>query len=134
MISRRQFVTVGAGVLLVAGSSDGRAIAGGPMTVVYLSAADCSNCRGWEQFKRPGFLASTEGQRVQLRDVSRNSLGQPVADANWPADLKWILTATNVPQATPAFILIQDGRVLARAWGSEGFDRYIVSKIHETPA
>jgi len=107
------------------------AFASTPLTVLYLSASDCSNCRGWEQFHRPDFLKSAEGQQVPIREVSRVSLGAAVTTAQWPDDLKWVLAATTVPQATPAFVLIRGNQVMTTAWGASGFDRVILPTIRQ---
>ena len=131
MIWRRRLFSACAIAALLIPFDVGITSASAPLTILYLSASDCPNCRGWEQFKRPDFVRSPEGQRVPIREISRVSLGAPVATANWPDDLKWVQSATTVPQATPGFILIQANKVLTVAWGASGFDRVIVPYIRQ---
>jgi hypothetical protein len=128
MITRRLFLTGTAAIALLIRFGGSEAFASAPLTILYISASDCSNCRGWEQSKRPDFLRSSEGQRVPIREISRVSR-QAAANSDWPDDLKWVLAATTVSQATPRFILIQGNKVVTMAWGASGFEQIIVPSI-----
>ena len=143
MTSRRRLIAaVLAAAALATGASGLRAddaptvIRGGSasaqgLTVVYLSADDCSVCRSWERSKRPTFINSPEGRRATIREVSRKMIRQPAAEANWPSDLKWIPGAASIPGATPTFILVKGEKILAVAVGIRGFDDAIVPKIRQ---
>lgn len=143
MLTRRQALTAALAALARAIGAAGPAAAQAPfvlrgaapadvpLMIVYLSAADCSFCRSWEQSRRPGFTKSPEGQRVPIREIARKTLRRPLADADWPDDLKWIPSATSVPQATPTFVLVETDKILAIAVGTGGFERYIVPKIRQ---
>lgn len=59
-------------------------------------------------------------------------------DENWPDDSKWVLAAFLAsdegkarPEATPRFILAQDGQILLAVTGNAGWKEKMWPKIQE---
>jgi hypothetical protein len=59
-------------------------------------------------------------------------------DESWPADAKWVMAAflasdegTARPDATPRFILAQDGKIILAVTGNAGWKEKMWPKIQE---
>ena len=119
-------------ILMMTPANLGSAQVGTP-TIVYLSAADCPNCRAFNASQRPAFLASPEARRVQFREVERDTLRRPLVDSDWPQDLKWLPAAAGgqIRPATPGFIVIQGNTVVLVTYGVSNWTSMVLPKVRE---
>ena len=99
-------------------------------TVVYLSAEDCSTCRGWERSELPAFERSVQRRKVDWREVRVKTLRRINQQSEWPADLEWL--RAQVPEAsTPRFYLIQGERLIAKGDGTSGWTNAVLPAIKQ---
>jgi hypothetical protein len=102
--------------------------------LIYLSAADCPNCRAFDQSRLPAFVASAEARHVQFREIKRDTLRRPPADGDWPDDLKWVPAAAGgAPKlsATPTFVIVQGDKIVLVASGNRNWDEKVIPMIRQ---
>ena len=120
---------IGLGAGLLAGVTGGLAWAAAPGTyVVYVSALDCSTCRGWEADHRAAFVQGLQKNGIGFRTVVATSYFNVREEGAWPADLKWLLAADPRMKGTPRFYVISGGAVQLVANGVEQW-RHMVSRM-----
>ena len=99
-------------------------------TVIYLSADDCTSCRGWERSDLPSFERSVQRKKVEWREVRVKTLRRINVKSEWPADLEWL--RVQVPaSATPRFYLIEGERLIAKGDGVSGWSTAILPAIQK---
>jgi len=94
------------------------------LTLVYVTAPDCTFCRQFEAWEKKPFLASPVGHAVDFRQVNARSSNNTGEERDWPDDLRWILKATNTKKGAPRFIVVMDRQVIRNElglvkWGEE---------------
>ena len=73
-VNRRELL-IGLGAGLVAGASSGLAQAqGAGRWVLYVSAADCINCRSWEGSQQAAFVQGLRKNGIGFRNLAVSSL------------------------------------------------------------
>ena len=117
MMNRRELlIGVGAGVSVgLAGRMVGAAAPGS--WVLYVSAADCRVCRGWEVDHQATFVQGLQRHGIGFRQITVASLRNVRDDAAWTADLGWIRDAYPNIRGTPWFFLVS-GRTVEVAANS----------------
>ena len=123
---------LGALFLIVAliGLSGGAYAADAKPTVIYLSADDCTSCRGWERSDLPAFERSIQRKKVEWREVRVQTLRRINLKSEWPADLEWL--RVQVPEsATPRFYLIEGDRLIAKGDGVSGWSSVVLPAIQK---
>jgi hypothetical protein len=118
MANRRELL-IGIGAGLLVGGGVGRLVqAAAPGSwVLYVSAADCRVCRGWEVDHKDAFVRGLQKNGIGFRTVTVSSLRDVREDAAWPADLKWVRDAYANMRGTPWFFVIS-GRSIQMAANS----------------
>ena len=124
-INRRELlVALGAGA--VAGAASGLAHAAGyGRWVLYVSASDCINCRGWEMSQQDAFVRGLQKNGIGFRNLVVSSLHNVANAAEWPADLRWIHDAKPQLSGTPWFFVINGGTIERAAIGTEQWEHLI---------
>lgn len=117
MMNRRELL-IGFGTALFA-SSTGRLVeAAAPGSwVLYVSAADCRVCRGWEVDHKAGFAQGLQRHGIGFRQITVTSLRNVRDDAAWTGDLAWIRDTYPNMRGTPWFFLVS-GRTIEVAANS----------------
>ena len=124
-INRRELlVALGAGLFSGAISGAAKA-AGAGRWVLYVSASDCINCRGWEMSYRDAFVRGLQKNGIGFRNLSVSSLHNVRNAAEWPADLRWIRDAEPQMSGTPWFFVINGGTIERAAIGTEQWEHLI---------
>jgi hypothetical protein len=111
------------------------------LTFVYVGAENCGPCKRWEQSRtgspaqsKSVFLASPEAKAATFRQVNAHTYMNTGAENLWPADLKWVRSATHVVSGTPRFLLIADGKVMLNAQGTSKIESTVLPKLRELAA
>lgn len=110
-----------------------RAAPGSAIELVYLSAADCGPCRGWERdhLERGAPKAALGWDGLRFSRVERGSFRAPVPAADFPEPLREPVAqylksrGWSYFQGTPQWVLFVNGKVRAYAWGSGSFNTLI---------
>lgn len=117
MANRRELL-IGFGAALLAGGISRVVRGAGPGSwVLYVSAADCRVCRGWEVDHQAAFVQGLQRRGIGFRTVTVDSLRDVRQDSAWPADFKWIRDSYPNMRGTPWFFLIS-GRAIETAANS----------------
>ncbi len=81
-------------------------------------------------------LASDAYKKLDYRVVHPADLSLILKEENWPADSRWVRTAflasdegMKNPNATPRFILAQDGKIIFTATGNAGWKEKMWPKV-----
>ena len=83
--------------------------------VLYVSAADCRVCRGWEVDHEATFVQGLQRHGIGFRQITVSSLRNVRDDAAWTADLAWIRDTYPNMRGTPWFFLLSGRTVEAAA-------------------
>jgi hypothetical protein len=102
--------------------------------VFYLGAPDCPYCRQWESRTRPAFLASPEGKAVTYVEIRGETLRQPIEARHYPAKYQWVYEQVGDSRGVPQFLLAEDGRVMHRAFGTDGFEKVFLPALRKVLA
>ena len=90
MMNRRELL-IGFGTALFVGGTSRSVEAAAPGSwVLYVSAADCRVCRGWEVDHQAAFVHGLQRHGIGFRQITVTSLRNVRDDAAWTADLAWI--------------------------------------------
>ena len=83
-------------------------------------------------------MTSDAAKKLDYRIVHPANATLILKEGNWPADALWVRTAflksdegMARPDATPRFILAQDGKVILAVSGNAGWKDKMVPKIQE---
>ena len=117
MMNRRELL-IGFGTALFAGGTGRLVEAAVPGSwVLYVSAADCRVCRGWEVDHKAAFAEGLQRHGIGFRQITVTSLRNVREDAAWTADLAWIRDTYPNMRGTPWFFLVS-GRTIEVAANS----------------
>jgi len=115
MINRRALL-IGIGAGLSVGSAGGLVEAAAPGSwVLYVAAADCRVCRGWEVDHKAAFVQGLQRHGIGFRQITVTSLRNVRDDAAWTPELAWIRDNYPNMRGTPWFFLISGRAVEAAA-------------------
>lgn len=117
------------GLVWVAVAVAAVAAPGGPpraepgLQLVYVTAQNCGFCAAFEagRFEEMRDLAAARDVAVRVVRVARF---QSYAEDPFPEDLDWLKRA-GVRSGTPRFLLVRDGRIVASAFGTAGYEETI---------
>lgn len=117
MMNRRELL-IGFGTALFVGGTSRLVEAATPGSwVLYVSAADCRVCRGWEVDHQAAFVHGLQRHGIGFRQITVTSLRNVRDDAAWTADLAWIRDTYPNMRGTPWFFLVS-GRTIEAAANS----------------
>ena len=117
MMNRRELL-IGFGTALFVGGTSHLVEAAAPGSwVLYVSAADCRVCRGWEVDHHAAFVHGLQRHGIGFRQITVTSLRNVRDDAAWTADLAWIRDTYPNMRGTPWFFLVS-GRTIEAAANS----------------
>lgn len=110
-----------------------RAAPGSDVELVYLSAADCGPCRGWERenLERDAPKSALGWEGLRFSRVERGSFRAPVRAEDFPEPLREPIAqylksrGWSYFQGTPQWVLFVNGKVRAYAWGTGSFNTLI---------
>ena len=92
---------------------------------LYLGTDDCPYCRRWESRTRDAFLASPEGRAVNFVHVKGRTLREPIVEAHYPPEFRWVFEQIGPSRGVPRFLLVMDGKLVMSAFGlNEWEDRF----------
>ena len=124
-VNRRELL-IGLGAGLVVGATSGLAQAqGAGRWVLYVSAADCINCRSWEGSQQAAFVQGLRKNGIGFRNLAVSSLHNVRNAAEWPADLRWIRDAEPQMSGTPWFFVVNGNTIERAAIGTEQWQHLI---------
>ena len=101
------------------------AFARGPVTVVNVSAWNCSYCLAWMKQQKPEWVASPEYRRVRYVEINSPTIRQAYKAEHWPADLHGILDRLATKNGTPRFLLVQKDDVVFNEFGLSGWPKLL---------
>jgi hypothetical protein len=117
MANRRELL-LGLGAALLAGGTGRLVEAAAPGSwVLYVAAADCRVCRGWEVDHQAAFVQGLRRHGIGFRQITVTSLRNVRDDAAWTPDLAWIRDSNPNMRGTPWFFLVS-GRTIETAANS----------------
>jgi hypothetical protein len=76
---------------------------------------------GWEAARRPELLASAEGRAARYHEVRGRTLREPITEAHYPPELRWVCAQVRPSRGVPRFILAMDGFVVLNVLGTEAY-------------
>lgn len=123
--TRRRLLGLAWAASMVVGA--GPAAAGSPLQLVYVTAQNCGFCAAFEagRFEEMRDLAAARDVAVRVVRVARF---QSYAEDPFPEDLDWLKRA-GVRSGTPRFLLVRDGRIVAAAFGTSGYEETIKPRL-----
>src|SRR5262249_36898567 len=74
--------------------------------VLYVAAADCRVCRGWEVDHKAAFVQGLQRHGIGFRQITVTSLRNVRDDAAWTPELAWIRDNYPNMRGTPWFFLV----------------------------
>lgn len=83
--------------------------------ILYVSAADCRVCRGWEADHQAAFAQGLRRHGIGFRQITVTSLRNVRDDGAWTSDLSWIRDTYPNMRGTPWFFLVSGRTVEAAA-------------------
>jgi len=107
------------------------------ITVVYMSAKDCTWCRYWESGlsgMKSGFEKSPEFKKINFLQVKRVRIDTPPSNADYPEELAWLRDRIEqepryLALGTPSWIVFVDKARVARYWGTQTWNDKIFPDI-----
>jgi hypothetical protein len=109
--------------------------------VVYVSALNCSFCRGWELSNLSdgrGFRATPDWREVSFTRLRKGAAGAMLSPSFFPERLRPVAEqiAGDARQrallsATPSFIVLVDGHLATAALGSAAWDEHVYPALHQ---
>ena len=87
------------------------------LKVIYVGGRDCQPCTSWKNKYKADWLASPEYKQVTWIEVEAPRLKQAYQERFWPGDLRPILDQLPRKSATPRFLIVKDGKVVANEFG-----------------
>lgn len=117
MVNRRELL-IGIGAGLSVGLAGRLVDAAAPGNwVLYVSAADCRVCRGWEVDHEAEFVQGLQRHNIGFRQITVTSLRNVRDDGAWTPDVAWIRDTYPNMRGTPWFFLVS-GRTIEAAANS----------------
>lgn len=104
------------------------------ITLTYVGAPDCPQCRYWYADARGPWLASPERARVNFIERDVPSLRHIGLASAWPADIRWLhgeMRQRNIRIGAPAFVISEDQDFVAGASGFNAWARVILPTLRE---
>lgn len=107
------------------------------ITVVYMSANDCTFCTYWEgslSGMKSAFVKSPEFSKLNFLEVKRPRIDTPPSKTDYPEELAWLRDKNEKqPQqvflGTPSWTVYVDGNRVERYWGTETWNDKILPGI-----
>ena len=102
-------------VALVAVFASGGSLAGAAseaMTVIYLGAKDCPNCRAFDLHHKADFEKRVAAKGMRFREFKVDSVRDVGQASAWPSDLRWLIDRLPGEGGTPWFFVVQGHRLI----------------------
>ena len=107
----------------------GRVDAGSVISVIYISAPDCTPCRLWSANKKQPFLDSATGKNVQFFNAQKDSYRDRTV--KWPEDLKWVEGQVKDYFGVPSYAIAVDKTVVRVGYGSASWEKTVLPQLDE---
>jgi hypothetical protein len=82
------------------------------MTVIYLGAKDCPNCRAFDLHHKADFEKRVAAKGMIFREFKVDSVRDIGRASAWPSDLRWLLDRLPGEGGTPWFFVVQGHRLI----------------------
>jgi hypothetical protein len=82
------------------------------MTVIYLGAKDCPNCRAFDLHHKADFEKRVAAKGMLFREFKVESVRDIGRASAWPPDLRWLLVRLPGEGGTPWFFVVQGHRLI----------------------
>jgi hypothetical protein len=82
------------------------------ITVIYLGAKDCSNCRAFDLHHKADFEKRVAAKGMIFREFKVDSVRDIGQASAWPPDLRWLLDMLPGEGGTPWFFVVQGHRLI----------------------
>jgi hypothetical protein len=82
------------------------------MTVIYLGAKDCPNCRAFDLHHKADFEKRVAAKGMIFREFKVDSVRDIGQASAWPSDLKWLIAMLPSDGGTPWFFVVQGHRLI----------------------
>ena len=102
--------------------------------VFYLGTPDCPYCAHWESQARPALLASIQGTAVRYVEIRGRTLREPIDAQHYPPEHRWVFEQIGPSRGVPRFLLVVDGKIVASAYGTGGYNRVFLPRLKEAMA
>jgi hypothetical protein len=102
--------------------------------VFYLSAPDCPYCWHWEARSRSTLLDSPEGKAIRFIEIRGDTLREPIDAKHYPPEHLWVFEQIGPSRGVPRFLLAIDGKLVANAYGTGGYNRTFLPALKEAVA
>lgn len=96
------------------------------LTVIYVGGLDCEPCMTWKKKYKAAWLASAEYRQVTWIEVEAPKLKEAYQDRFWPGNLRPILDQLPRRSATPRFLIVSDGTVVANEFGVSRWPKILI--------
>jgi len=99
-------------LVAVFASGGSRASASEAMTVIYLGAKDCPDCRAFDLHHKADFEKRVAAKGMRFREFKVDSVRNIEQASAWPSDLKWLIAMLPSAGGTPWFFVVQGHRLI----------------------
>ena len=82
------------------------------ITVIYLGAKDCPNCRAFDLHHKADFEKRVAAKGMIFREFKVDSVRDIGQASAWPPDLRWLLDRLPSDGGTPWFFVVQGHRLI----------------------
>ena len=103
------------------------------VTLLYVGAEDCAPCLAWQHGPGRTFRASAEFARISYREAKAPTTLDILKDEYWPEDLRFLRRAIDPSAGVPLWLVVEDDRVVAWAFGLGQWNEAILPKIRSLP-
>ena len=103
---------IGALVAVFATRGSHASAASDAITVIYLGAKDCPNCRAFDLHHKADFERRVAAKGMTFREFKVDSVRDIGQASAWPPDLRWLLDRLPNEGGTPWFFVVQGHRLI----------------------
>jgi hypothetical protein len=102
----------------------------GNMTVVYIGAKNCPNCRKYEANDEQNFVKALKSKKASYKTVMVESFADISQEADYPKELKFIPKEGQLSRGTPHFVLLDGKNIILSVKGYDYANHEIMQTLN----
>ena len=100
--------------------------ADGSIHLIYIDAANCSDCVEYKRNYFPKFKKSELAKNIYLTIIETEDYRDTDRDEDWPEYLQWIRDETKVRQGSPRFLVMSGRNIVANEYNNRRWSSRVI--------
>jgi len=100
--------------------------ADGSVHLIYIDAANCSDCVEYKRNYFPNFKSSDLAKKIYLTIIETEDYRDTDRDEDWPEYLRWIRDKTKVNRGSPRFIVMSGRDIVANEYNNRRWSSRVI--------